>query len=99
MEREITIIYNVFHEMPLTPLIASYFYMTGLSAGSFILSTMAYGLGMKKYKPLGKVGVTMATLLLALAPVNLITDLGQPGRFWHLFPYLNPTSAITYGSY
>ncbi len=91
--------YNAFHEMPITILIAVYFYMTGLSAGSFILSTMAYGFGMKQFKPIGRVGVIMAVVLLGLAPLNLIADLGQPQRFWFLFPYLNPTSPVTWGSF
>lgn len=99
MEGEATIWYNVFHEPPLGLPIAIYFYMTGLSAGSFIMSTLAYGFGIKKYKPLGKVGVVLATMLLAMAPLNLIIDLGQPLRFWHLFPYLQSTSPITYGSF
>jgi len=99
MEGEATVVYNVFHEPPLGLPIAIYFYMTGLSAGSFIMSTLAYGFGIKRYKPLGKVGVVLATLLLVMAPLNLIIDLGQPLRFWHLFPYLQATSPITYGSF
>ncbi len=99
MEQDVSVIYNVVHEAPLGLPIAIYFYMTGLSAGSFILSTMAYGFGMAKYKPLGKIGIVVAVILLALAPLNLIADLGQPLRFWHLFPYLNLTSPITYGSF
>ncbi|MDP2661503.1 MAG: NrfD/PsrC family molybdoenzyme membrane anchor subunit [Dehalococcoidia bacterium] len=93
------VVYNVFHEAPLGVPIAIYFYMTGLSAGSFLISTMAYGLGMVKYKPVGKIGVVLAILLLVLAPINLIVDLGQPLRFWHLLLYLQPTSPITYGSF
>lgn len=93
------IIYNIFHEQPFGLPIAIYFYMTGLSAGSFLISTMSYGMGIKKFKPLGKVGVVLATLLLVLAPMTLIIDLGQPLRFWHLFPYLNLKSAITWGSF
>lgn len=100
MEGEgVTIVYNVFHEPPLGIALAVYFYMTGLSAGSFILSTLAYGFGVAKYKPIGKVGVVLATLLLVVAPLFLIIDLGQPLRFWHLFPYLNLTSPITWGSF
>ncbi|HEX9014615.1 MAG TPA: NrfD/PsrC family molybdoenzyme membrane anchor subunit, partial [Chloroflexota bacterium] len=99
MNDEMTLVYNVAHEAPLGPLIALYFYMTGLSAGSFILSTLAYGFGIKRFKPLGKIGVVLATVLLVLAPINLIADLGQPWRFWHLFPYLNFTSPITYGTF
>lgn len=99
MGGDVVITYNVTHEAPLTILIAVYFYMTGLSAGSFILSTMAYGFGIAKFKPIGKVGVVMAVLLLMLAPLNLIADLGQPQRFWYLFPYLNATSPVTWGSF
>lgn len=99
MEQEVKLIYDVFHEIPLGPLLANYFYMTGLSAGSFILSTMAYGFGMKKYKPIAKIGVVMATLLLIFAPVNLMLDLEQPFRFWELFYYINPTSSISWGSF
>lgn len=99
MEHDVTIIYNVFHHAPLEFPIAIYFYMTGLSAGSFLLSTMAYGFGMEKYKPLGLIGVGMAVVLLFLAPLNLIIDLEQPMRFWHLFPYLNIKSPITWGSF
>lgn len=93
------LIYNIFHEQPFGLPIAIYFYMTGMSAGSFLISTMSYGMGIKKFKPLGKVGVVLATLLLVLAPLNLIIDLGQPLRFWHLFPYMNFKSAITWGSF
>jgi formate-dependent nitrite reductase membrane component NrfD len=54
---------------------------------------------MKRFKPLGKVGVVLAVILLILAPANLIIDLGRPLRFWHLFPYLNITSPVTWGSF
>ncbi len=99
MDEFIQVTYNVNHETPLSILVAVYFYMTGLSAGSFILSTLAYGFGIERFKPLGKVGVVMACLLLALALLNLIADLTQPPRFWHLLLYLNPTSPITYGTF
>ena len=99
MGPDVTILYNVFHEEAIGLPIAIYFYMTGLSAGSFLLSTMAYGFGLLKFKPLGKTGVVLATLLLAAAPIFLIIDLGQPLRFWHLFPYLNFRSPITWGSF
>lgn len=99
MDPTVQVIYNTFHEAALGLPIAVYFYMTGLSAGSFILSTLAYGFGIKRFKPLGKIGVAMAVILLVLAPANLIIDLGQPLRFWHLFPYLNLSSPVTWGSF
>ncbi len=99
MEPDVQVLYNVFHEPPLGVWIAVYFYLTGLSAGSFILSTLAYGFGLKKYKPIAFIGVVLAVVLLALAPINLIVDLGRPERFWHLFPYLNLKSPVTWGSF
>ena len=96
---DVNVIYNVEHEMPLGIPIATYFYLTGLSAGSFIISTMAYGFGMVRFKPLGKIGVVMATLLLMVAPMILLVDLEQPLRFWHLILYLRITSPITWGTF
>jgi Ni/Fe-hydrogenase subunit HybB-like protein len=96
---DVNIIYNVEHEMPLGVPIATYFYLTGLSAGSFIISTMAYGFEMIKFKPLGKIGVVMATCLLIIAPMILLIDLEQPLRFWHLIIYLRITSPITWGTF
>lgn len=96
---DVNIIYNVEHEMPLGLPIATYFYLTGLSAGSFIISTMAYGFGMVRFKPLGKIGVVMATCLLIVAPMILLIDLEQPLRFWHLIIYLRITSPITWGTF
>ncbi len=96
---DVNVIYNVEHEMPLGIPIATYFYLTGLSAGSFIISTLAYGFGMLKFKPLGKIGVVMATCLLVIAPTILLIDLEQPFRFWHLIIYLRITSPITWGTF
>ncbi len=95
----VNILYNVEHEMPLGIPIALYFYLTGLSAGSFIISTLAYGFGMLKFKPLGKIGVVLAICLLMIAPMILLVDLEQPLRFWHLILYLRITSPITWGTF
>ncbi len=99
MNEAVRVVYNIHHEIPLGALIANYFYFTGLSAGSFILSTLAYVFGVNKYKPIAKTSVILATLLLILAPINLLIDLEQPYRFWTLFYYINPTSAISWGSF
>ncbi|MDH4257950.1 MAG: polysulfide reductase NrfD [Candidatus Aminicenantes bacterium] len=93
------VLYNIFHQEAFGFNIAMYFYLTGLSAGSFILSTLAYGFGMNQYKPLGRVGVILATLLLVIAPFFLLIHIGMPLRAWHLFVYLNWSSPITWGSF
>ncbi len=99
METPARVVYNIFHEMPFGILIVNYFYFTGLNAGSFVLSTLAWVFGVKRYKPIAKTGVVLATLLLIVAPLNLMIDLEQPFRFWELFFYINLTSAISWGSF
>lgn len=96
---ETQVLYNITHQEAFGLFIAIYFYLTGLSAGSFILSTLSYGFGMEQYKPLGKVGVVLATVLLVIAPLFLLFHIGAPYRAWHLFVYLNWSSPITWGSF
>jgi tetrathionate reductase subunit C len=96
---ETQVLYNIIHQDAFGLNIAIYFYLTGLSAGSFILSTLAYGFGLKQYKPLGKAGVVVATVVLIIAPFFLLIHIGMPSRAWHLFVYLNMASPITWGSF
>lgn len=96
---ETQLLYNIVHQEAFGIFIAVYFYLTGLSAGSFILSTLAYGFGMEQYKSLGKIGVVLATVLLIIAPLFLLLHIGVPHRAWHLFVYLNFESPITWGSF
>jgi tetrathionate reductase subunit C len=93
------LLYDIHNGETFGTLIAIYFYFTGLSAGSFIISTLSYGFGFERFKPLGKIGVVLATLLLMAAPLFLLMHSGQRLRVWHLFVYLNPTSPITWGSF
>lgn len=78
-----------------------YFYFTGLSAGSFILSSLSTVFGIKKFKPLALPSAIAAFILLILAPIMLLADLGQPLRFLNVLnpAYFNPTSPISYGSW
>ncbi|MDD3471430.1 MAG: polysulfide reductase NrfD [Syntrophaceae bacterium] len=96
-----TVLYNVPHEIPWKVYIPLYFYFTGLSAGSFILSTLSTVFGIKRFKPMALPSAIISFVLLLLAPACLILDLHQPNRFWHtLVPeYFNPTSALSYGSW
>jgi len=98
---EAAVLYNVPHEIPWKVYIPLYFYFTGLSAGSFILSTLSTVFGIKRFKPMALPAAIISLVLLLLAPACLILDLNQPLRFWHtLVPeYFNRTSALSYGSW
>ncbi|MDO8682086.1 MAG: NrfD/PsrC family molybdoenzyme membrane anchor subunit [Armatimonadota bacterium] len=96
---DIQTIYNVPHEIALGVPIAVYFYLTGLSAGSFVISVISIITGRADFKPIGRIGAVVAPITLMIAPINLLIDLEQPLRFWHLFVFWNPQSPITYGSF
>ena len=113
MEIPIKEIYNVSHWMPYHcwyhipnnipwhMWIPLYFYFTGLSAGTFIISSLSTAFGMKKFKPLALPAAILAVILLGVAPVCLFLDLESPFRFWHtMVPwYFNPTSPVSYGAW
>ena len=77
--------------------IAMYIYLSGMSAGSFLLGASADAFGKEKYRPLAKMGVVSALLLLAIAPIFLILDLSQPTRAYYTLLYPNPTSVVSWG--
>lgn len=66
--------------------------MVGLSAGSLMLSTLAYVFGEEKYKPVSRVTVYLAILLLLGALIVIAAEIGRPERSWQLFLMRNPIS-------
>lgn len=94
------VVFDVHYQTTLAFLISYYFYCTGLSAGSFMISTLSYGFGMEKFKPASKMGVVAAVLLLLLAPQFLLMQVGWPIKsVWNHFVYFNPVSAMSYGAF
>ncbi|NLH50180.1 MAG: polysulfide reductase NrfD [Myxococcales bacterium] len=94
------LLYDVPHQTTFAWLISIYFYFTGLSAGSFVVSTMSYGFGLTKYKPISRIAVITATACLGIAPIALLMQVGWPIRsIWNHFTYLNFTSPMTYGAF
>ena len=94
------VVFDVQYQTSLAFLISYYFYCTGLSAGSFMISTLSYGFGMEKFKPASKMGVVAAVLLLLLAPQFLLMQVGWPIKsVWNHFVYFNPVSAMSYGAF
>ncbi len=96
---DINLTYNVPMQETFGTYIAVYFYLTGLSAGSFILSSLRYVFGFEKFKPLAKPGVVLAAILLIMAPLALLIHSGHPMRAWHLFVFINPSSPLSWGSF
>ena len=82
-------------------------YLIGLSAGSLILSSLTYVFGKEEYRPISRVAVFMAIVLIFGAMVGIGLDLGRPEKTWRLFMFfvLNnmrsmfAINTILYGGY
>jgi len=82
-------------------------YFIGLSAGSLILSSLTYVFGKEEYRPIARMAVFLAIVLIFGAMLSIAIDLGRPEKFWRLFMffYLNNMSSmfaingILYGGY
>ena len=61
-------------------------YFIGLSAGSLVLSSLSSVFGIKDFKPLARISVVIAAILLVASLMSIILVWGRPDRI--LFPYL-----------
>jgi len=89
--------------MPITITI----YLIGLSAGSLILSSLTYVFGKEEYRPIARLAVFLAIILIFGAMIGIALDLGRPEKSWRLFMFfvLNnmrsmfALNGILYGGY
>ncbi len=89
--------------MPITITI----YLIGLSAGSLILSSLTYVFGKEEYRPISRLAVFLAIILIFGAMIGIALDLGRPEKSWRLFMFfvLNnmrsmfAINGILYGGY
>ncbi|MFQ5693940.1 MAG: NrfD/PsrC family molybdoenzyme membrane anchor subunit, partial [Nitrospinota bacterium] len=79
--------------------VAFYIYFIGLSAGSFLLSTLVYVFGMKRYERTGRMALLSALFALAGGLLFVWIDLGHPMRFWHVFKTPNFRSVLAWEMY
>ena len=69
--------------------VALYIYFIGLSAGSFLISSLVYVFGVKKFKGIGRLSVFTAIVTLLCALLAIWFDLGHLDRAWHVMAYPN----------
>lgn len=76
--------------------IAVYIFFIGLSAGSFLISSLVYVFGMKKFEPVGRLALFTALVTLVIALLSVWADVGHMERFWHVFIYPNFESPMAW---
>jgi molybdopterin-containing oxidoreductase family membrane subunit len=95
---------NMTQHVPWGFWVALYIYFIGLSAGSFLLSTLIYVFKVKKFEAAGRMALIQALGCMCLAVWFIFIDLGHPERFYKVMTSWNYTSvlaweAVFYGFY
>ncbi len=76
--------------------VCMYIFFLGLSAGSFLLSTLIYVFGVKRLEGAGPMALLQALGCLALGGMLILLDLGHPGRMYLVLASFNPTSVMAW---
>lgn len=76
--------------------IAFYIFFVGLSAGSFLLSSLIFVFGMNQYERLGKMALFTAIVCMIVALTFVLMDLGKPFRSLNAVVYWNVTSILAW---
>ncbi len=74
--------------------IVLYPYLTGLVAGAFIVSSLYHVFRISSLKPVSRLALIAALAVLLVAPMTLISHLGQPLRALNMLWTPSPTSAM-----
>jgi formate-dependent nitrite reductase membrane component NrfD len=70
--------------------ILGYFFLAGLSGGSYAIATLLRHWGGEEEGGLWRLGFLASLPLLVLCPILLTIDLGQPLLFWHMMVNTTP---------
>lgn len=71
--------------MPWGLWVASYIWFIGLSAGSFLLSTLVYVFGLKRLERVGKLALVVALITLIMAMMMIAFDVGHMSRLFEIY--------------
>lgn len=78
-------------------LIIAYFFLGGLSGGSYAVGSIAGLFGDRESRKIARVGRYISFLALLPSPILLILDLGRPERFHHMLRVLKVRSPMSVG--
>ena len=90
---------NVAREVAWLPWAVQYFFLIGLSYGAFVLALPGIVFRRPGWDSVSRLALLGALVCGLSAPVALLADLHQPGRFWHFYAYFTPTSWMSWGAF
>lgn len=87
---------NLTNVVPWGEWVAFYIYFIGMSAGSFLLSTLIYGFGMHRYESIGRSALLSAIVSMITAILFISLDIGRPDHVLNAIIYWNITSTMAW---
>ncbi len=88
------------YEAAWLPWAVQYFFLIGIAATSALLAAwLAFGHTGSERERLLPAAVTVLAVAVIAAPVSLLADLHQPGRFWHFYAHPTPWSWMSLGAF
>lgn len=87
---------NLSNTVPWGLWIAFYIYFIGMSAGSFLLSTLVYAFGMKQYAKIGRSALLSAIVAMLTGILFVFIDIGRPDHVFNAVIYWNVTSTMSW---
>jgi Ni/Fe-hydrogenase subunit HybB-like protein len=76
--------------------VSGYIFFLGLSAGSFLISTLIYVFGVQQLEEAGPAALVQALGCLLLGGILIVLDAGHPERIYMVLLYFNPTSVMAH---
>lgn len=73
--------------------ILGYFFLAGLTGGSYAIATLLRMVGDPRDEPAARIGFYTSFFTVLICPLLLTVDLGQPFRFWHMMINVTPLNA------
>ena len=90
---------NVTREATWLPWAVQYFFLIALSVGCFFLTLPGFVAGRAAWLRIARVALVGALVCGVAAPVALLADLHQPGRFWRFYAHPNLNSWMAWGAF
>lgn len=76
--------------------VSLYIFFLGLSAGSFLISTLIYVFNVRQLEEVGPLALFQAFACLVLGGMLIVLDAGHPERFYKLPVLFNPSSVMAW---
>jgi len=99
MDVQIHELVGAVHEAAWLPWAVQYFFLIAMSVTALLLALPGFVFGREAALPKARLALMVAVTTGITAPIALLADLHQPGRFWEFFIYTHKTSWMAWGAW